>query len=165
MTDALQSAIPPPKGLLSPEFKYFTGGAAAVVPIVPGREVNVRTNGDASSIGPIARGAKNICSQSAICPGVIVVVNEGDMFGVPTPAPTDVTLGAVSAGRSPPRSGNVAFKLTDGTNVDAFPLTPNPSVSRLVIPGARKTVSSPAPGRPRLRFTVHRGAVGAPGFQ
>lgn len=87
------------------------------------------------------------------------------MFSVPVPAPTEVTPGIATGGSKPSPLGNVVFKLTDGTNVETFPLMPDPSVSRLVIPGARKTASNPSPGAPRPRSTDHRGAVGESGFQ
>jgi hypothetical protein len=90
-------------------------------------------------------------------------VSAGDAFGVPIPASMVVTLDF--HGRRTSLSGIVPLRLTDGRIVETFPLRPGPSVSLEVIPCLRKTAFSPAPGIPRLRVNVMRGALGEPGFK
>ena len=53
-----------------------------------------------------------------------MAVSAGDALNVPTPAPTEVTLGLASRSGKLTSRGNVLFNVTDGMPVETFPLIP-----------------------------------------
>lgn len=119
MTDAFQSPISPPNGFLSPESD-----------IPPAAQLRGSNRAAAGRQRPHERRrfihwphrarSKEHLQPVGDLPRRHGRRERGRHVRCADPGPTDVTLGAASGGRSPPRSGNVAFKRTDGTNVEAF---------------------------------------------
>lgn len=164
MTDAFQSPISPPNGFLSPESD-----------IPPAAQLRGSNRAAAGRQRPHERRrfihwphrarSKEHLQPVGDLPRRHGRRERGRHVRCADPGPHGRHPGRCKRWKKPTPIGERGIQAHRRDERRGIPLTPNPSVSRLVIPGARKTVSNPAPGAPRLRFTVHRGAVAEPGFQ